>query len=379
MSDQVQVIPEVIESIVVAANPFDDEGWTPKPIDKLEESAKPEAPALVPVVEPIVANTDFNSIVKEKFGYDSLEIAEQEFKKLKELKPQEEVKFANTESESYYKALLAGDEDAVLNILSTKKKLERLSKADVNISTAEEIIKLGLSSKYKDLSPEEIDFEFKDQFSFPEKPKKTEDQEDDEYAEVLSKWEERVKSVQQKIIIEAKKFKPELDKLKTELVLHNIQKEVPANMEADQEVLERNKRIRETYETTLNSDYSKFNGFSVTVKNDDVEVQIPFVVTNEEKEQLKTDFMTLVPNDYFGQRWFDKDDKPKVQEMMADKYFLENREKIIQKAANEAVAQFKEKYIKARGNIEVVPKNEGTFTPDSVTDKEKEQVAIWEA
>jgi hypothetical protein len=235
-----------------------------------------------------------------------------------------------------------------------------------------------LKSKFKDLSDSEIDFEFKDQFSYPEKPVQSIDDTDEEYQDKLSRWEKKVESVQQKIVIEAKKFKPELDKLKSELVLPNIQQATQANTPT-QEELDRNNKLREVYEQTLESDYSKFNGFSVTVKNEDVEVQVPFVVTAEEKLSLKNDFENFNAEDYFGNRWFSKDGKPKVTDMMADKYFLENRDKIIQKAANEAVAQFKEKFIQARGNISVNRTPQGTFQPDAASEQQKAEAAIWEA
>ena len=378
MSEVIETVETQTQQAPVETNAFDDGAWSEEPIVavKKEEIAS----AITPVIEPVINNANYDSFVKEKFGFDSVEIAETELKRLKEIKPVEEVKFANTESETFYKALLEGKEDDVLNFLSTKKKLERLSTADVTLNTAEEIIKLGLQSKYKDLSPDEINFEFKEQFSYPDKPDQDTDNEtDDDYAKRVSKWEEKIKAVQQKIVIEAKKFKPELDKLKTELVLPNIQKPVVTSNEPTEEDKAELQKIRTDYEQALDSDYSKFNGFSVTVKNDDVEVQIPFIVTSEEKEALKNDFKNFDSDDYFGKRWFGEDGKPKVTDMMADKYFLENRDKIIQKAANEAVAQFKEKYIKARGNINITPEPVGTFTPNDATFKEKEEEAIWGA
>lgn len=364
---------EVKEVVNTEANAFDDNSWSEVKPEVKEEPAKVITPIVETKVEPVKVenNVDYNSFVKEKFGYDSIEVAEAEIKKLKEAKPDfKEVPLLE---------VLAEREDEIFNFLSSKKKFERLSTAEVTLNTAEEIIKLGLQSKYKDLSASEIDFEFKEQFSYPEKPDQAAEETDEEYQVRVGKWEDKVKSIQQKIVIEAKKFKPELDKLKSELVSPNIQQATKIESQQTQEDLDKLKKIRDTYEQTLESDYSKFNGFSVTVKNEDVEVQVPFVITAEEKESLKESLKEFSPNDYFGNRWFSEDGKPKVSEMMADKFFLENREKIIQKAANEAVSQFKEKYIKARGNIHLKEEPTGTFTPDNVSEKEKQESAIWDA
>ena len=52
-------------------------------------------------------------------------------------------------------------------------------------------------------------------------------------------------------------------------------------------------------------------------------------------------------------RWFNEDGNPKVQQIMADKYLLENREKIFSKIANEAASQRLLAHLKKTGNINI--------------------------
>ena len=64
---------------------------------------------------------------------------------------------------------------------------------------------------------------------------------------------------------------------------------------------------------------------------------------------------------------------------MSDKYVLENLPKILQKVANDSVAQFKEKFIKARGNVSLNTAPQGTANFENNSDKEKEEATLWDA
>jgi len=97
-----------------------------------------------------------------------------------------------------------------------------------------------------------------------------------------------------------------------------------------------------------------------------IEIPISYVPTDEEKSSLKNALSDFDSSEYFGNRWFSKDGKPQIKEMMADKYFLENKDKILQKVANEAAQQMRLKMIALQSNINL--KNNGqqqTFMPDN--------------
>ena len=112
-------------------------------------------------------------------------------------------------------------------------------------------------------------------------------------------------------------------------------------------------QARSIYEKTLDSDFKSFNGFNVSVKDEDVEIPISFNVGDDEKLAIKSQLENFDTDSYFEGRWFDKDGKPNVQQIMADKYLLENREKIFSKIANEAASQRLLAHLKKNGNINI--------------------------
>ena len=137
-------------------------------------------------------------------------------------------------------------------------------------------------------------------------------------------------------------------------------------------------KARSIYEKTLDSEFQSFNGFNVTVKDEDVEIPISFNVAEDERLAMKNDLTDFDSDSYFEKRWFAEDGKPKVQQMMADKYLLENYSKILQKVANEAASQKMLAHLKKNGNINInqTPTPQGT-TPTLNTTAEQERLANW--
>lgn len=318
------------------------------------------------------ASTSFdpNQFIKNEFGYESLDEAKAEFENLKKLKEQEpqQPKFANEESETLYKAWLEGKKEEVLDYLSRQKKIEKLASAEVNSNTAEEIIKLNIQQKNKNLSDDEVDFAFRDKYSYPEKPTQSVDETDEEYEAKMAKWESQVQTINKRMIIDAKMVQPEIEKLKGELTLPEIQKANQLDEAAQQEELQQVANLRKSFEQALESEYKNFNGFSVTFKDESAGIEIPisYNPTDEEKVSLKTALSDFDHSEYFGNRWFTEEGKPQVQQMMADKYFLENKDKILQKVANEAAQQMRLKMLAIQSNVNLSNSaNNQTFVPQT--------------
>lgn len=106
-------------------------------------------------------------IFKDKFGYEKPEDAFTEIEQLRSLKNnpvKPEIKFENELSEKLFKAFQGGKEDEVYRYLSEKNRLESLTSQEVTKDSAADIIKLGMQLKYKDLTPQEIDYKFNKQF-----------------------------------------------------------------------------------------------------------------------------------------------------------------------------------------------------------------------
>ena len=327
---------------------------------------------------PAASGTTFdpNQFVKEKFGYDSVEQAEEEFKKFKE-KPSD-FEFKDNVSKTLFDAIKEGKADDVYDILNQQKRLEKLTTSELTSDLAAEIVKTNISNKYKNLSPDEVDLLYYDQFFVPLKPEQGYEESDEDYTLKVKQWQSQSDYIEKKLMIEAKVIRPELEKLKSEIKLPDIYNEagLEAQSQAEFEVMQ---KARSIYENTLNSDFQSFNGFNVSVKDEDVEIPISFNVGEDERLAMKNDLADFDSDSYFENRWFSEDGKPKVQQIMADKYLLENREKIFSKIANEAASQRLLAHLKKSGNINInqTPTPQGAKPDLNGTEAERLRMAEW--
>jgi hypothetical protein len=378
MSETTQEVTQEVNQST--ANPFDDSSWVEtSPVQQIateqetgsvqtEQTQTTQTQTTTEVAE-TTTQVDYNSFVKETFGYESLDEAKSEFeqlKKLKETAPKEQ-SFANDESKTLYQAWVEGKKDEVLDYLSTQKKIEKLATSEVDSYTAEEIIKMNIKQKNKNLSDDEVDFVFSERFSMPKKPVQGADEYDDDYQTRVSDWESKFQAAQKKLIIEAKMAQPEIEKIKSELVLPSIQTDNQFSEAQAQEELQQAEEMRKEFEQTLEKEYKDFSGFNVTFKDESAGIEIPisYVPTDDEKVSLKQELSDFDYSEYFGNRWFSKEGKPEIKNMMADKYFLENKEKILQKVANEAAQQMRLKMIALQSNINIKGNGQQqTFTPN---------------
>ena len=333
-----------------------------------QEGTKVEEPSSAPQT-----SFDPNQFVKERFGFESVEQAEEEFKRFKE--PKEEFKFQDDMSKTLFDAIKEGKTDDIYEILNQQKKLDKLISNELTPDLAVDIIKTNIQNKYKDLTSDEVDLLFYDQYFVPSKPEQSYDESDEDYATKVKTWQSQVDYLDKKMMIEAKVIRPELTKLKSELKLPDIYGEAQQEAESREEV-EKMQQARLIYERTLDSDFQSFSGFTVSVKDEDVEIPISFNVAEEERLAMKNTLADFDSDSYFGERWFAEDGKPKVQQMMADKYLLENYNKILQKVANEAASQRMLAHLKKTGNINInQPTPQGTPTPSA--NAERDRLAAW--
>jgi hypothetical protein len=338
-------------------NPFGDEQVVPQQAQPAVEVAptvqdEPNNEQQSVQNEQQETQTSFNpnQFVKERFGFENVEEAESQFKKLKE--QQGGFEFKDEISKTLFDAIKEGKADDVYQVLNQQKRLEKLTNAELDTDLAIEIVKENIRNKHKDLNDEEVDLLFFDKFNVPLKPEQSFSDTDEDYAEKLKVWENQVDYVEKKLMIEAKVTRPELEKYKAEIKLPDIYNEAGRNAQY-QEEFELMQQARSTYEQTLNSEFQSFNGFNVSVKDEDVEIPISFNVGEDEKLVMKNQLEDFDTDTYFENRWFNKDGRPNVQQIMADKYLLENREKIFSKIANEAASQRLLAHLKKSGNINI--------------------------
>jgi hypothetical protein len=322
---------------------------------------------------------DPNQFLKERFGFESVEQAEEEFKKFKE--PKDEFKFQDEISKTLFDAIKEGKTDDVYEILNQQKRLDKLISSELTPDLAVDIIKTNIQNKYKDLTSEEVDLLFYDQYFVPLKPEQGYDESDEDYATKVKTWQSQVDYLDKKMMIEAKVIRPELTKLKSELKLPDIYRESEQNAQEEAELREEAEMMqqaRSIYEKTLDSEFQSFSGFTVSVKDEDVEIPISFNVAEEERLSMKNSLTDFDSDSYFGERWFAEDGKPKVQQIMADKYLLENYTKILQKVANEAASQRMLAHLKKTGNINInQPAPQGMVQQTAGSAYEELQKAVW--
>jgi len=278
-----------------------------------------------------------------------------------------------------FNAIKEGKTEEVYEILNQQKRLEKLTTGDIDATLAVDIIKTNIANKYKDLNADEVDLLFYENYYTPAKPEQGYDESDEDYGQKVKTWESQVEYAQKKMIIDAKVYRPELAKLKSELVLPDIYKEAERTAEYEaqsQEEAQYMQQSRSIYEKTLNSDFNSFSGFNVSVKDEEVEIPISFNVGEDERLSIKNDLNDFDSDSYFEGRWFTEDGTPKIQQIMADKYLLENRDKILQKVANEAASQRLLAHLKKSGNVNLNPTTpQGTATPNP--NAQMDSLADW--
>lgn len=376
------------------SSPFKESSWTdtfPTTEEKVETAlAITEAkPAVVPDVKPTVAAQpevkveetkevifDEDKYVKEKWGWDNAEAGKKEIESLKERASA--LDLTNEESKKVLSYIKEGKTKDLYKFLHQQEEVERLATSDLtNEKTATELVKFGISNKNKNLSPEEVDFLYNRKFNIPSKPiQDAVNETDDEYAEKVIAWEGRVKDIKTELVIEAKLAQPELEKLKTELVLPDIQK--PVDLQAQQKELQRAEAATKKYLDTLESDFKKFNGYEIKYKDEEVEIPVSFTISEEDRVSLKNELKDFDPIGFIDSRWFDKDGTPNILAIMDDMTLLRKKEVVLQKMVNEIGSKIREHYIKIKGQVSVNGSQQGTLQPDAAKSNMDQQIEyLW--
>lgn len=296
------------------------------------------------------------------YGWETEEAAKSEIEQLRKLKDQKpEYKFENDESKRLAEAISKGDRKTVLNILETQERLESLTTTDVNDNTAEAIIKLAMQLKSKangvELSEKEINYKFNKDYGIPKEPVIKDDELEDEFNARKLEWQEKVDDIKMARAIEAKLAKPELEKLKTQIVLPNISENVQQKPPT-QEELDAAKKYDNDYVQSVDNSIKNFNGVTIPVKNEVVDFPVSFGVTDEEKVTLSTLMKDFQKSNYdtnglFADLWVNDDKTLKTDKMIEDYYFIKNKEKMLSKLANDSATKAVESYIKGKKNINV--------------------------
>lgn len=345
-----------------APSPFAQTAWTTD-LPKVETTPANVTPTPTPTPAPAATTTpaeeeeilDPKDWLKRELDIDDIAVIKaerEEYKKLKESVPNE-IKFSDDTSKQVYELLREGKVDDVIDIYSTKKRIDKVVAMEVNKDTAADFIKLNMALKYKDLSPEEINYKYDKQFYIPKEPKQGADELEEDFLERKAVWQEQVNDIQMNKIIEAKLAKPEIEKAKSQINLPNLTPQAtnaptPEVLAAQEEAA----RVeRQNFLNKLESDYAKFDGYTTKVKDESVEIPVSFKAPDEAKAAIKERFKAGFDlNGFIDSRWSDEKGNQRIEQIISDIYVLENLDKVLSGVANNAANQRLAEYIKTLKN-----------------------------
>ena len=370
-------------------NPFLETSWADtaeaSPIEQSESQAPQQQEE--EYEEEIV---DADEWIKREFNWESADAAKTEIEELRKLKDnatsQAEIEFANEQSAKFFKLLQDGKEDELYSFLENKKRIDRLTTSDIDRNTAADIIKLSMQQKYKDLTQDEIEYKFKKQFSIPSKPVQRDIETDYEYEERVSDWDNRVKDIETEMFIEAKLARPELEKYKNDLVLPEVDWDVQdANkQQPSPEELEMYARVLDDFKSSAKRALDSFDGLTVSVKDEEVDIPLSYSVSQEEKSLISSKLEAFAENNLdanvvLADRWLTKEGTVNTSQMVKDLALLYSEGRVGQKFANDAAAKRLAEYIKRTSNVTISSRTaQNTFgDPSAKTDMEKQIEHIW--
>lgn len=366
-----QAAPPQLTEDVIAANYWDD---TPKPKQDvaLEEKPKIEEKPTVTEEKP---NIDYNSFVKEHLGFENIDAAKEQINKWKEIKPAEEIKFENEESKKLFEYIKAGEEkeDEVLDILQQRKQLKSIDKMN-----AEDVLKLHIQQTNKHYKPQDVQDIFEEKYQKPSKPEQSLNEDDADFEKRENEWKISCEKIDRKIERDAYSAKTELSGMVSKIVFPEIEKPKPQE-QVDPEIEAKTQKIKEDFWRAFDSEYKSFNGFETKYQDKEVEIPISFTLTEQDKEDFKKEIEDgFDVESFIGNRWFNKDGKPNVSQIMADKTYFKFGDKIFQKFAQDAGARRLDAYIKDKKNIQFDDGNkQQTFAPAAGNLEDKVAESFW--
>ena len=370
----------------------------------LQQQAWGDIPAVQPNVEerkeipdaPVIAEApknedeetfDENIYLKNKFGWENSEAALNEIKELREKAGKAEVgfEFKNEDSKKIAEYINEGKIDDLYSFLDMQKRVDKLIKADLSDkNVAAELVRFGIQRDNPNLSGEDVDFLFNEQYSIPKEPKQREDELDDDFNERHSSWNEQRERVERKMMIEAKMAQPKLAQLKSELVLPEIKKEVtPQQNQPTPEEMVVFEKYKSDYLESVEKSVTNLNHVSLTVKDKDVELPLKYDFTQQEKDAVSQRMKDFAENGYnataiLADLWVTPEGNVNTSRMSEDLAFLLFGKNITQKFADDAANKRLEAYFKEKKQVDVAGNNErGTFNPENKSSYEKMQEHFW--
>lgn len=392
MADEQQVQTQETQPVNLSER-LQSEVWGDAPVQ--EQQSQEPAPAEQQQMQPELQvqqpensqpSFDPKDWLKKEFEVEDAEIIKQQLKEYKELKEKpatQDYKFENDESRDLAEAISKGDRKKVIDILQKQEEIAAYTSGEVTKENADSIIKLGLKMKHPTLTKDQIEFQFNEDYGTPRKPQMKDTEDETEFAERLSEWQSQVDRVEMKKTIAATMAVPDLQRMKAEIKLPQIESNQVANQQPTQEDVEAFEKSKAAFLQSSESFLKDFNGFSVSVKDKDVDYTVGYAPSKEEKEMITSGFKEFAENGYdanvlFAQRWVNQDKTLNIQQMVKDYLRIVSGEKADTKFANEAANQRLELYIKEKKSINLNDTRvQDDFNPNTKTTSQVLQEQFW--
>lgn len=277
-------------------------------------------------------------IFKEKYGWENPEAAIQEVDRLRAFEAQPrtpEFTVPDNESAAILRALAAGKKEDVWRALDHEMRIERLLTGEVNKDSAADIVKMGMSLKYKDLTPDEINYKFNKQFAIPAQPQKSFDEDEDVYNQRLAEWQSIATDKQMELIIEAKSIRPELQTAKGKLEIPDIETPVDEGYIQYQKMLEESAKN----DADTKAAYQKLTPKAIETKLNfkDEANKVAFEFQYEPDAEGFNKAVEIASNsDLFWKTFTNPDGTPNREKFLDMIYFATNKEKYLLAALNQS-------------------------------------------
>lgn len=317
---------------------------------------------------------DGRNYLKEKLGYEDWDAAKTEIETLRTK--------AQTPAEIKYETLEATKIKELYAIIDKKEKLDQLTVGEVTKENAPKIIKAAMVEKYKGLSPEMVNHKFNKSFSLPPKPVEDTFDTPTEYEVAQNDWKEKVADIEMEMLIEANLVRPELERIKSEIKMPEIEKQTNNDVQSTPEELAKEQQEKEMFLQFAGEAINKFEGFNVSYKNNDVDVQSTYALSDEEKTSVLGKMKLLAEKNYnsnavFAERWVNADMSFNYSQIAKDLAILETADKSSQKFVSDTAAKVKEQYIRNKHNTDLGKPAGSELQLEDKTTQQKTEEAIW--
>ena len=273
-----------------------------------------------------------------------------------EVKPFE---WNNDFAKTVYDKLVSKDISELADMLYEQKVLSNLDSM-----SDEDVVKLHMAYQYPDLTPDEIEEEFNAKYKVENRIDE-DSMTEDEIAQARRQMEKEQKSLNRELKKLVREAKDGLSDMKKDIdfpvILSQIQQasQQPVSDDAISQILAKQQEeqqaayleARNVFVQSIEDGLKNFDGFSVNYKDEDVQFDGKYNLTQEDKAALQGTLKDFDLEGFYGNRYF-KDGRYDTKQLAEDVYFLQNRDKIVNAMVTQAVSKAKADILKNMKNID---------------------------